>query len=481
MRNGILTSFGALLTSAGICFGQAPMPTVLPTTTPAAPTSSIPATRISSLPMSIGSKPACGTLGAPCNTPAPTCGATTAPCQSQAAAAPSLPLGEVDGPVGPRLYGSADYLMWWTRSSPLSVPLATQGNLPGIVPGGPAPAGTLVGPGGINTSVVLGGQPITTDMRHGGRYTVGGWLLDGMGAEVTYLFLAQAQVIDSVATSGAPGSPTLFVPFRDAVSNVVMTGPLLGAPVAGPGATLIYGEPASGRFTSRLTSYLDSWEFNGVLGCKDMGAGSYVQFLSGIRFLNLHENLTFTTQANTLGPVLPGGFLHTTDRFDGRNFFYGSQIGIRGGTTFGRVSINGTAKVALGWMYEDQSVNGQMVTNHAVPPGLGVGAAFPGGAFAQPTNSVTFSRTRFAAIPELDLNLGYRICDGVRIRVGYSWIYVSDAIRPGMAIDPVINPSRTAVAGNFGLAPVGPSRPAPIFRPTDFWAQGINFGLDFWF
>ena len=30
-----------------------------------------------------------------------------------------------------------------------------------------------------------------------------------------------------------------------------------------------------------------------------------------------------------------------------------------------------------------------------------------------------------------------------------------------------------------GTVPTGQNRPAPLLNSTDFWAQGVNFGLEF--
>ena len=50
-------------------------------------------------------------------------------------------------------------------------------------------------------------------------------------------------------------------------------------------------------------------------------------------------------------------------------------------------------------------------------------------------------------------------------------------IRPGTAIDRTINFSQSPVFSTGTL--VGPARPAFTFKDSDFWAQGINFGLEF--
>jgi hypothetical protein len=76
--------------------------------------------------------------------------------------------------------------------------------------------------------------------------------------------------------------------------------------------------------------------------------------------------------------------------------------------------------------------------------------------------------------------LAVELTANVRARVGYTFLYVSSVVRPGDQIDRAINPHQVPIDQDFGL-PGGPNRPAPELRATQFWAQGINFGLEFTF
>jgi hypothetical protein len=127
--------------------------------------------------------------------------------------------------------------------------------------------------------------------------------------------------------------------------------------------------------------------------------------------------------------------------------------------------------VALGGTIEQLRVNGGTFTNFA---------SAPGAYLAQPTNMGAMSQSQFAVVPELNLNFGVRLNPWASIVVGYSFLYVSSVARPGDQIDRVINPSQApAITGNFAGNLSGPARPALNIRDTDFWAQGLNFGLQF--
>ena len=87
-------------------------------------------------------------------------------------------------------------------------------------------------------------------------------------------------------------------------------------------------------------------------------------------------------------------------------------------------------------------------------------------------------------MPEITLNLAFKITERTRVFVGYDFLFLSDVARPGDLIDRNINTTRTPVGTALGAAGVDPTPPGAAgpnfaFRNTNFWAQGIQFGLEF--
>ena len=116
------------------------------------------------------------------------------------------------------------------------------------------------------------------------------------------------------------------------------------------------------------------------------------------------------------------------------------------------------------------------------PPRFGPTETFPGGYFALPTNIGHHTRTVFAVVPEVGLNVGYRITPWASVFVGYTFLYANDVVRPGNQINRNINPTQSVSwGGGKFLNPQGPAEPSFKFNSSDFWAQGINVGLDFRF
>lgn len=354
-------------------------------------------------------------------------------------------------PNGTRLWFSAEYLMWWFKDSPVPVPLVTTGT-PGVL-------------GAPGTKVLLGGSEIDTEEHHGGRFTAGYWFGSDreFGVEGSYFFVASQSTTQSVQASGKTGSAFLSFPFFD----VTTPGESTGA-IALPGVF-------RGLAVLTIASRLEGGELNMTYNVPS-GSGARVNLLGGFRTLNLRETMSFFTNSPFLTPV-PADVYNTLDEFDMRNHFYGGQIGIRSEYGIGRLFFNMTTKVALGDMHETASVHGQLVTNEFT--GFGATQTVPGGYLAQRTNIGHFSRDRFAVIPDVNVNVGAQITDRARVFVGYSFLYASEVIRPGDQIDRRINPTQSST---FGGAPpktlVGPAAPVFPFNGSDFWAQGINFGLE---
>jgi hypothetical protein len=90
-------------------------------------------------------------------------------------------------------------------------------------------------------------------------------------------------------------------------------------------------------------------------------------------------------------------------------------------------------------------------------------------------------------MPEVGIKIGYQLTEHVRAYVGYSLVYISDVIRPSGLIDTNVDftdlkPRVVVVNGVPMPVPVTippGAPPKPQFRSTDFWAQGVDFGMEF--
>jgi hypothetical protein len=343
-----------------------------------------------------------------------------------------------------RLYGSLDFLFWWVKSQPVP-PLVTTGT-----------TGVLGDP----TTQVLLGNHLSYDNqeRLGARFNLGWWLTpqQDVGIEVGGFWLAERD--PSVTLS----APLLARPFVNA-----LTGKEAAFPVASPGTL-------SGAIRVSSLSRLWGGESN-VRYELLRGDCFHLDLLTGFRYLELDEALhldpTSTVAGNT--PMSGGTIVTSADRFGTRNQFYGGQLGAETEVHWGRFFLDLWGKVALGDMHETVNINGATL----VVPATGSRRALPGGFLALPTNSGHSNRDDFQAFPELGINVGYQLTYHLRLYAGYTILYLSEVARPGDQIDRVVNPTQVSGLAGAGTL-VGVPRPMPLNRESEFWAQGINLGIE---
>jgi hypothetical protein len=373
------------------------------------------------------------------------------------------------GDPGNRFYISAEYLLWWFKKSHVPVPLVTTTSRPDLTP--------TAALGQDGTSILLGNQNLDTSTRHGGRITAGLWCDDRreIGVEASYFFLASHTVTQSVSSSGEANAPILAVPFF--------------ADDLGMETTFVLASPSTlaGAATLSLTSRLQGAELNGAVRvCR--GGAFGLDVLAGFRFVELRENLSFAT--TSLGIESPGAgsnnglILNTLDQFNTHNRFYGGQLGVRAEYRMGDLFVGARAKLALGDMHQVALIDGSATTNFFNAPAGGPFTGVPtqilpgSGIFAQPTNIGRTSRHEFEAVPEIGVSVGYEFMDGVRAFVGYDLLYLSSVLRPGNQIDRTITFSQTLQNTIAGNASAPGDRPIVPLAGSSFWAQGVNFGVE---
>ena len=344
-------------------------------------------------------------------------------------------------PPASRFYASTEYLLWWTKGANLP-PLVTAGSA-----GDPA-SGANVGALGLpGTAILYGNDDVNNEARSGARFMVGYWFGDGrlLGIEGGGFFLGRQT---SSFTAASNGTPILARPFFNAV-----TGLQDSELVAAPGIV-------AGSVTARTSNSFYGAEANlrSNLLC---GPCWNLDVIAGYRYLGLDDDLSISESLQALQvPVV----FALNDSFQVHNRFNGGQIGFESEWRRNRWSLDLKAKVALGDVSESVNINGSTVAN---------GAFAAHGLLAEPSNIGSYHRDRFAVSPDIGLNLGYQVTDHMRAFVGYDYLYLSDVVRAADQVDLRVNPNQLrGVAG-------GPALPAFNFHSSDFWAQGVSFGLEF--
>jgi hypothetical protein len=307
---------------------------------------------------------------------------------------------------------------------------------------------------------VLFSGDLERDAFSGGRFTAGAWLDDRrtFSVEGSAFFL------------GERADPVLFSSGR----TPVLTRPLIDAATGTEAAHLVaFPSLSRGAVVIDNPHLLWGGEANGAANlCR--GDWYLLDALAGFRYLDLEESLRIReasqfSPTETALPLLAGGRFEIQDQFGARNQFYGGQLGLDAQVRHEDLFVTMRAQVALGSNHQAIDTNG----NQRFTAATGESVSAPTGLLALPSNSGRFTRDRFAVVPEFSLNAGMDLTQRVQVFIGYTFVYLSDAARPGGQIDRAINFNQPldGSAGTAGL------RPAVLFKGTDYWAQGLNVGL----
>jgi Putative beta barrel porin-7 (BBP7) len=340
----------------------------------------------------------------------------------------------VEPPYIPHVWGGVEYMLMWVRSAPRPVALLTYGS------DADAPAGALGQPG---TMIVEGGDHTNLDNLTAVRVSAGMWLdydrcvgIEGSG------FSTDNVTRRSSIHSDFTGNPGIYAPnFSAALGSEQAT---------------VIADPAAGVFGSATvasTFKFDGAELNGVLNLART-ENCEVNFLAGVRYLRLAEGLNIDSSSSNPAADL------TTTRFDGfstRNEFYGGQLGGRVSFRNDRIFLDTTAKVAVGPTYQTVNVAGN-TEQITASTGTLIGST-AGGLFTGPTNIRQQNHNDISVVPEVQMKLGLNLSSNLTVFAAYDFLYWNEVVRPGDQMS------------HF-------SPQLPIFSRTDFWAQGVTFGME---
>src|SRR5205085_213904 len=148
------------------------------------------------------------------------------------------------------------------------------------------------------------------------------------------------------------------------------------------------------------------------------------------------------------------------DQFDAHNLYHGGQVGLSGDLRKGPLFVEVAGKVAFGVNNEVVKVGGFKAV---MAPGKPLSARL-GGMLALPTNSGRVTREAFAVVPEVIARLGFNWGEHTRFFVGYNFLELSDAVRPGDQIDRMVNTSLIPFQPRFTPPVSGPERPLLALR-----------------
>lgn len=348
-----------------------------------------------------------------------------------------------DGGLPPRVYGSADLMVMWRKASNLPPLLTTSA---------PVDAGVIGAP---TTQTLFGGSEKGGALT-GVRLSAGLWLDNYQNWSVGGSILGLERQVLGINTTSAQFS-TLAFPFFNTNTNA--NGSFI---VALPGA----GANAADNTTVNIRNTNNF--YNGdffVTKHIITNHANRVDFITGYSFARIDDalamNSNFTVQdVGGSNPV--GTTVATSDNFLAKNNFNGGQFGFIFDFQDGPFTWRALTKLSVGGMHQEMAVSGsQTVTDpFGTPP-----VTNNGGYYARTSNIGNYQRDVFCYIPEVNVNCIYALSGNIDLKVGCTYIYVSDVALAQSGVQGSLNPN--------GGSPVY------SFNDDDYWALGATFGIDY--
>ena len=387
-----------------------------------------------------------------------------------------------------RFYGGVDYLLWWVKDAPLSVPLVTTGAVSSTHHGflsnskGTSSDTTILY--GAPFGVAQGGNGSQRFQGFSGSRVTFGYAL---GSERRFAveasgFVLQQQSAGYAAYADLTGNPIINIPVFNTVSYTPGGRPG-GLPPAEDGLPAsLPSDPKrldgnSGIFTGgvKVTNSLQLWgaEATGVISLH-RGSSWEVSGLVGARYLDLSEAFNLTYESVGISGLYNGSIGAARDAFETRNEFSGGMLGLRGRYASGRLSVDLSGRVAVGVNHQTENVAGGFWATRLNSRS----SAGREGVFAQPANEGRTSMNSFAVVPDAQIKIGYALTPRLRATLGYDFLYLSSVLRPGDQISHYVPKGQTFQQGGTNTSTTSPAR---YSETTDFFAHGFSLGLEFRF
>ncbi|HEV3385422.1 MAG TPA: BBP7 family outer membrane beta-barrel protein [Gemmata sp.] len=506
MRRGILGTIVALVTGAGVAWGQAPMPIAKAGGVP-------PAVMAGDIIQADGPAPV---IMPPLS---------VGPPNDPMGLGPTAGLGQPPGPMYPMPgpyaeplfqpppsneggYGSVprwevwgNYSLWFNKSMAVPIPLLTTGapNQGGVL--GASSTLVLSGGGTFNYGALngmqLGGSFWGDEDRRFGMY------VDGFYTANKTISQKFAMTGNGPGGQGSADLPILSRPYFD--STFGNTSLILGGPGTGISSAVVstssqtWGVEASGMWNLYRTAPSEKWflSLDAMLGYKFTELRETLSVSSVTTINGTTSTPVFTINPATGFPILSGisttpifvpvggvfvsspGQIAISDRFTTTNLFNGTTFALRGEARYGMFSLEAIGKIGLGDMHQIVDIAGftyvQNTTTTTVPGNLGTAY---GGLLANASNIGRFQHDDFSFIPEATLNVGINLTRSLSAFVGYNFMYMTHVVRPGDQVSPNVDSTTVPLSVRYGNINSTPA-PTITFNQTSYYLMGVNFGMAF--
>ena len=247
-------------------------------------------------------------------------------------------------------------------------------------------------------------------------------------------------------------TPVLAIPFTNVVNSTQAA-----LPIFYPGEfTGTFGVQTVSRFDTLEALLRRNVYQNGCTG---------MDFLVGYRYARLTDTVTLNGTITAVPANIAVGTFTGMDSFDTNNSFNGVEFGFNSQVRKMAWTLDTLMKLSLGDTRSQTTIGGTESTN---------GVVAQHGFLTLPSINGVYTSNQFSIMPELGVTLGDDFTSRLRGTLGYSFIYWSQVLRAGEQINTNINTAQTA-------ANAANSQPKFPNATNDYWAQGLNIGLDYAF
>jgi len=350
-------------------------------------------------------------------------------------------------------YMELDFLLFWAGDSTLPPLLTTNPN------GTPlADVGLL---GGATTTVLNGNQTVGNGLQGGFRLRLGRYFRGKLASRIELGLWMLLPDSESFGYSSTGGDPILARPFFNPDPAVL----------AQDSQIISYPGVANGSFRSTYNRQAVGFDPT-IFTCLYGSSCSWLEAFSGYRFLWLKDELKLHEEVSPEpgGLIAPGTRYVIDDEFRAENTYNLIPLGLSYSRNRGKWNINTRGSVGIGIVKKTVSIRGQ--TDSYI--GDTLIDSEPGGFLALGTNSGVHNTTQFAVVPQFDLTARYSLSDQLSANVGYTLMYLDDAVKAVDHVPTAIDP------GNLPPAdPAAGPDPRFAFAFDDIVLHGLTFGLRF--
>jgi Putative beta barrel porin-7 (BBP7) len=171
----------------------------------------------------------------------------------------------------------------------------------------------------------------------------------------------------------------------------------------------------------------------------------------------------------------------SSDNIKVYNDFLGPQIGINSNYNFKRVTFDCNGKLGIGVQHQVVTINSSITQSFKNIDGTTpTPKTSSGGLLFSPYDVGRHSRNQFGLIPELNLKLGYRLFDRMKITAGYDFLLMANVLRASNQTQLIPYTTQSNFSGLAAQQQTSSQTiqiPAFTFDNSNLIINGLNVGM----